>query len=190
MNIVTSQCKTTLLLNNAWQPINAITARAAFSHLLKGHITALDKNNNVFHSLERWNKEAELYEDQPVIRSAKGVWPIPTVIIVTSKFFRRPRKKKLTTLEMAKIYNFTCQYCLNKFSASDLTIDHINPRSKGGTDDHENRTLACKPCNTRKASKFPFFNIKNEPVSAPEIPAIMMNTSRIRKEWEYFIQSV
>lgn len=187
MNVVTSQCKTTLLLNNAWQPINAITARAAFTHLLKGHITALDKNNNVFHSLESWNRSAELHDDQPVLRSAKGVWPIPTVIIVTSKFFRRPKKKKLTLFEMAKVYNYTCQYCLNRFALPDLTIDHIYPKSKGGDDEHSNRTLACKPCNTRKGSKFPFFNIKNESVSAPEIPALMINAPKIRKEWKNFI---
>ena len=48
MNIVTSECKTTLLLNNAWQPINAVTARTAFAHLLSQNVTALDKNNNLF----------------------------------------------------------------------------------------------------------------------------------------------
>ena len=83
MNIVSADSKTTLLLNNAWQPVNTITARAAFTHLLKKHVTALDKNSNLFHTLETWNALAEFYEDQPVIRSVNAHWYIPTIIVVT-----------------------------------------------------------------------------------------------------------
>ena len=87
MNAVTANTKTTLLLNNAWQPITVVTARAAFSHLHKRRISALDKDGNVFHSLDTWNCLAEYYDDQPFLRSAHAGWPIPTVIVVNSKFF-------------------------------------------------------------------------------------------------------
>ena len=33
-----------------------------------------------------------------------------------------------------------------------LEIDHIHPRSKGGSDCVSNLTLACRPCNRRKAN--------------------------------------
>jgi 5-methylcytosine-specific restriction endonuclease McrA len=187
MNIVTSECKTTLLLNNAWQPINAVTARTAFAHLLSQNVTALDKNNNLFDSIDRWNKYAEFYEDQPALRSSKHSWPIPTIIIINNKFFKKPKKKKLSLAELGKVYSCVCQYCLKKFKIADLTIDHIKPKSKGGTDDHENRTLACLNCNQKKGNHSPFFNIKNKPVSAPEIPIIIMNIDKIRKEWKSFI---
>jgi 5-methylcytosine-specific restriction endonuclease McrA len=187
MKVVTSQCKTTLLLNNAWQPINAITARAAFIHLMKGRIAALDKNNNIFHSMERWNGEAELFEDQPVLRSARGVWPIPTVIVVTHKFFRRPKKKRLSLYEMAKMYNYVCQYCLNKFNLKDLTIDHITPKSKGGGNDHDNLILSCFSCNTKKSSHTPWYNIKGELPKPLPMSNLTLNTHNIRKEWEFYL---
>jgi len=187
MNVVDSNTKTTLLLNKAWQPITAITAKAAFSHLLSQNVTALDKNNNLFDSLEKWNDYAEFHEDQPILRSAKRSWPIPTIIIVTSKFFKRPKKKKLSLMDLSKIHNSTCQYCLKRFKISDLTIDHIKPKSKGGSDEHENRALACISCNQRKSDHSPFFNIKNEIVKAPEIPSLLLQVSKIRKEWESFI---
>ncbi len=41
-----------------------------------------------------------------------------------------------------------CAYCDAEHTA--LTIDHIHPRSKGGSDRVSNLTLACFPCNQRK----------------------------------------
>lgn len=44
----------------------------------------------------------------------------------------------------------TCQYCGAK---ENLTLDHIIPSSRGGTNDWDNLTTSCKPCNLRKGSK-------------------------------------
>jgi hypothetical protein len=190
MNAVAPNTKTTLLLNNAWMPITTISARAAFSHLWKKRITALDKNSNTFHTIDTWNQLGEFYEDQPYMRSASGAWPIPTVIIVTSKFFRKPKKKKLTLFELAKVCNYTCQYCFEKFPLKNLTLDHVNPKSKGGSNDHDNLVLACRSCNLQKGSIYPFFNKDGEIPKAPIIPAIMLNTPTIRTEWLPFVRNV
>ena len=44
-----------------------------------------------------------------------------------------------------------CQYCGT--TNSPLTIDHIIPRVKGGSDTWENFVTACKPCNQKKGNK-------------------------------------
>lgn len=36
-----------------------------------------------------------------------------------------------------------------------VTVDHVIPRSRGGTDDWENLRLACLTCNARKGAKLP-----------------------------------
>jgi len=43
-----------------------------------------------------------------------------------------------------------CQYC---GSTRKLTIDHIMPKSKGGTDDWDNLVVACSSCNIKKSNK-------------------------------------
>jgi 5-methylcytosine-specific restriction endonuclease McrA len=190
MNIVSPDSKTTLLLNNAWQPINTITARAAFTHLIKNNVVSLDQDSQLFHSFDTWNTLASFYEDQPCLRSAKSLWRIPTIMVVSTKFFSRPKKKKLSLVELARLHDNVCQYCLNRYPVSDLTIDHVHPRSKGGTDDHSNRVLACRPCNSRKGSKTPWFNVNGEVPAAPLIPAIsslILNKNKIRKEWQSFL---
>jgi 5-methylcytosine-specific restriction endonuclease McrA len=190
MKAVTPNEKTTLLLNNAWMPITTVSARAAFFHLWKKRVTALDKNSNTFHGIETWNALAEFHEDQPYMRSASGAWPIPTVIVVTSKFFRRPKKKRLSLYELAKLCDFKCQYCFEKLSIKELTLDHVYPKSKGGGDHHENLVLACRCCNRAKGSIFPFYDKNGEIPSPPIIPALLLNTSVIRSEWVPFIRNI
>ena len=188
MNLITANTKTTLLLNTAWQPITAITARAAFSHLLKKRISALDKHGNIFHSLDTWNTLGDFYEDQPYLPSVRVNFPIPTIIVVTSKFFRKPKKKKLTLFDLAKVCEYRCQYCFEKFSIKSLTIDHVNPKSLGGSDDHANRVLCCRQCNSAKGAEYPWLNKHGEIPEAPQIPEFMFNVPKIRKEWKDFLK--
>ena len=48
--------------------------------------------------------------------------------------------------------NYTCQYCGKK---SELTIDHIIPRSRGGKDEWDNVAVACLRCNVSKGARTP-----------------------------------
>lgn len=50
---------------------------------------------------------------------------------------------------------YTCQYCGKKFRASDLTLDHVYPKSRFGPDIWENIVACCKECNQFKADKTP-----------------------------------
>lgn len=189
MNSVKAHAKTTLLLNNAWQPITVVTARASFSHLLKKRVTALDKNMVPYHSLASWNELAEYHDDQPFLPSPNAIWPIPTVIIVTSKFFRRPKKAKLSLYELAKICEFKCQYCFEKFALKDLSIDHVQPKSKGGEDIHDNRVLSCVDCNRKKGSLTPFFDKNGKIPRPPSIPQFLLDVPEIRPEWMPLLKS-
>ena len=44
-----------------------------------------------------------------------------------------------------------CAYCGEEFSETELTRDHIVPRSQGGRDTWENCVTACRECNLDKA---------------------------------------
>jgi HNH endonuclease len=48
--------------------------------------------------------------------------------------------------------NYLCEYCHSpeRLSANRFTIDHIIPRSLGGSDDISNLALACRRCNERR----------------------------------------
>lgn len=49
----------------------------------------------------------------------------------------------------------TCQYCGKKLLSSEITMDHILPRSRGGKLTWENIVLACSRCNLKKGNRTP-----------------------------------
>lgn len=56
---------------------------------------------------------------------------------------------------VTKRANDCCEYCRTqaRFSADSLTLDHIHPRSLGGTNEAENLALSCFGCNQHKADR-------------------------------------
>ena len=43
-----------------------------------------------------------------------------------------------------------------------LEVDHINPRSQGGTDAYDNLTLLCPPCNKAKRDRLTLIGLQGE----------------------------
>ena len=48
---------------------------------------------------------------------------------------------------------FRCVYCGEQFSVEELTLDHVQPRVRGGDRSEGNLVTACKACNTRKGHR-------------------------------------
>lgn len=46
----------------------------------------------------------------------------------------------------------TCVYCGERFPHEQLTLDHVEPRMRGGDHSPGNLVAACRPCNERKGS--------------------------------------
>ena len=45
---------------------------------------------------------------------------------------------------------FRCVYCGEQFPAEELTLDHVQPRVRGGDRSEGNLVTACRACNTLK----------------------------------------
>jgi len=126
-----------LVLNATFEPLNTVSMPRAVSLLLA--------------------EKAEIVEAaEAFLRSQHTMLPMPLVIRLVT-YVRIPRMLPLgvTRRGVLKRDNFTCQYCGRTQSSSDLTLDHVLPRSRGGKNTWENVVAACKPCNHRKGNRTP-----------------------------------
>jgi len=124
-----------LVLNATYEPINVCTVRRAVVLLLKEKAEIIER--------AEWQ-----------LRSAAATMARPVVIRLVS-YVRIPRdthRRKITRRAVFARDDWTCQYC---GSRSNLTVDHVVPRSKGGPSSWENIVASCAPCNRRKGSALP-----------------------------------
>jgi 5-methylcytosine-specific restriction endonuclease McrA len=124
-----------LVLNATFEPINVCTVRRAVVLLLKEKAEVIEQGD--------WE-----------LRSATRNVTRPVVIRLVS-YVRVPRdthRRKITRRAVFARDDWTCQYC---GARSNLTVDHVIPRSKGGASSWENIVASCAPCNLRKGSALP-----------------------------------
>lgn len=99
-------------------------------------------------------EKAEMLHDDPdrVIRSVNEKFAYPSVIRLRHYIHLPYQRIVLTRRNLMKRDRYTCQYCSKK---TDLTIDHVLPRSRGGKDSWENLVTACNKCNVQKGNRTP-----------------------------------
>ena len=117
-----------------------------------------------------FNGRAEVVEHHSdvKIRSPQKDYLLPKVMRLFSKIgeFNRVKFNRDNVLIRD---GYICQYCGDKFRASDLTMDHVYPKSKGGPTSWENIVACCKKCNCLKADHLPK-DIKMFPLKKPQQP--------------------
>lgn len=129
----------TLVLNADGQPISmlppsTINWKEAITYLW------LDKVNVL-----------EWYDDW-IVSSANWETRVPAVIML-KEMYRRKRNPRFSRYNLHLRDMFTCQYCLTQLPQSKLTLDHVQPISKGGKTTWTNIVSACNPCNSRKGNR-------------------------------------
>lgn len=89
-----------------------------------------------------------------VIRSPGFEMRLPSVIALR-EYIPQDRTPPFTRFNVFLRDRFTCQYCGGRFSANELTFDHLVPRSRGGRTCWTNIVTACAGCNVRKGNRLP-----------------------------------
>lgn len=122
-----------LVLNASYEPINICAARRALVLVLKGVAITEEENGHYLHS-------------------ARLTMRLPSVIRLL-EYRRIPHQTRALSRKNILLRDRnTCQYCGVVLSSSDLTLDHVIPRSRGGVSTWENLVACCHPCNHRKGN--------------------------------------
>lgn len=134
--------------------------------------------------------KAELVIDREdkAIRTIRKSFPWPSVIRLNN-FIHVPYKKIiLTRKNILKRDGHRCAYCGR--GDVTLTLDHIIPRSRGGTDSWENLVAACTNCNNKKGDRTPEeanLQLRVKPYTPNHIMFIKNSAGRLDKNWKPFL---
>jgi len=127
-------------------------------------------------------------KDGRVIRSPRQVFPHPSVIRI-SRYVRVPyRMIDLSRKNLQRRDNFCCQYCGKKTHT--LTIDHVIPKSRGGSDTWDNLVTACVKCNNKKGNRTPEearMPLKKIPRKPNHIMFLKQHMGTMEKSWRPFL---
>ena len=113
-----------LVLNATFEPINVTAVRRAMMLLLKGVAQAEEINHHEVHSTSRAMK-------------------VPSVIRLLAYRHIPQQTRALSRKNILLRDRNTCQFCGRIFPASELTLDHVVPRSRGGRSSWENLVACC-----------------------------------------------
>jgi len=151
-----------LVLNRIYMVVHVVGARRAFGLLVNEVAEVIHDEDGAFanYGFDAWREMSELRADlkQPSddwIKSVNFEIQVPRVIRLLH-YDRLPRR----TIRLSRHAIFArdghrCQYCGRRFAPGQLSLDHVIPRSLGGTSTWENMVCACSRCNVRKGGKTP-----------------------------------
>lgn len=120
-----------LVLNASYEPLCVVSSRRALLLTL--------------------NRKAEtIHESGETFRSEHRAWSAPSVVRLLY-YVKVPYRAGIAVNRRAVFLRDggICQYC----NAAAESIDHVVPRSRGGTNTWDNVVAACRPCNSKKRDR-------------------------------------
>jgi 5-methylcytosine-specific restriction endonuclease McrA len=122
----------TLVLNAGYEPLGVVSFRRALMLVLNQKATVLEQSQEL------------------LLRSANGAFELPSVILL-SRYVRVPNSRAIPVSRRGVLRRDQnrCAYC----SKPANTIDHVQPKSRGGKDTWENLVACCLRCNNKKGDK-------------------------------------
>jgi 5-methylcytosine-specific restriction endonuclease McrA len=137
-----------LVLNRVYQPVHVTSVRRAISLLYQGVARALDEQFQLF-DFESWAALAAAAHQDAIQTPSRRI-RVPRVIVLVA-YAHLPRSRvRFSRFNVYARDDSTCQYCGRRLPRSDLNLDHVVPRSRGGTTSWENVVCSCVACNLRK----------------------------------------
>ena len=158
-----------LLLNASYEALCVVSSRRALVLVLDGKAEILHDTGRRFHSPRR-------------------SFPEPSVIRL-QHFVKVPYQTRMALNRRAVFARdgYRCQYC----GAAAENIDHVVPRSRGGTHTWDNVVAACRPCNTAKEDHL----LHESGLSLPRMPSQpreriwLLAGGAVRSEWTPYLSS-
>jgi 5-methylcytosine-specific restriction endonuclease McrA len=190
-----------LVLNKLFMAVHVISVRRAFCLLFKevAEVVSLEDGQFATYNFATWREVSEYraqyyrQEDDDWVRTVSTEIQAPRVIRLTS-YDRMPRQTvKFNRRNIFARDNNQCQYCGKRFPTSELSLDHVSPRSQGGIASWENIVCACVSCNVKKGGRTPkeaHMHLIRKPEKPKRSPMLNLKLTHSKyQSWRTFLDS-
>ncbi len=186
-----------LILNRNFFAVAVTDWQRALSLVYLGRAAVVDLEYRSY-DFNDWVDLSQTIRESPSGFIHTPTFKIAIPEVVALKFFERvPRfEVPFTRRNIYHHYGYRCCYCGKRFPTSELNLDHILPRSRGGGTDWTNTVTSCIPCNRRKGDRIPaeagMRLIVRPSRPSPRAGAALMLRSPvpIRRSWQRFIDNL
>lgn len=182
-----------LVLNRYFVPVTITSVKRAFVMMYSGVAKAVGTDYETF-DFESWSQISAMKYDEDVVKTVSAAFRTPRVIVLVRYEGLIRKEAKFNRLNIFRRDSGACQYCRKKFSRSELTIDHVVPRSQGGKSVWDNVVCCCVDCNRKKGGRTPEqarMKLKAKPRKPVWDPFSNVYIKAVRyKEWEPFLNFV
>ncbi|MFO0663779.1 MAG: HNH endonuclease [Polyangiaceae bacterium] len=182
-----------LVLNRHYAPVRVATVQRAVVLMYAGVALALDEHGNTC-DWDTW-RELPVRSGDDVIPLVRGGLRVPRVVYL-QRYDKLPKQPiRLSRKNIMARDGFQCQYCAKRpLLRSDLNIDHVLPKCRGGAGTWENLVTSCKPCNVRKGRMTPAeanMHLLRKPFRPrwSFVAQILLSERQPFKEWEPFVKT-
>ena len=189
-----------LVLNRHYAAVRVVSVKRAMVMLFKqaAEIVALEDTQYLSYDFDSW-RELSAYrsryerDQHEWIRCVKFDIAVPRIVRLMS-YDRLPRQGvKFNRRNIFARDRNRCQYCGRKFSTSELSLDHVVPRSQGGEASWTNIVCCCVKCNVRKGGCTPTVArmvLIAEPVKPKHSPVVTLRlNSEKYASWKQFLDT-
>lgn len=187
-----------LVLNRLYMAVHVIGVRRAFNLLCKevAEVVTFEDGYYQSYDFQSWREVSEARArfkepDDDFIRTVQFEIQVPRVIRLLG-YDRLPRQRvKFNRRNLFARDSNRCQYCGKRFPTSELSLDHVVPRSRNGGSSWENIVCACLKCNVRKGGRTPReagMTLIREPIEPKTSPVLELKLShRKYNSWKTFL---
>jgi 5-methylcytosine-specific restriction endonuclease McrA len=190
-----------LVLNKLFMAVHIISVRRAFCLLCKeqAEVVNLEDGQYATYDFATWRELSEYRAkhfreaDDDWVRTSNSEIQVPRVIRLL-EYEKIPKQTvKFNRRNIFARDNNQCQYCGKKHSTSELSLDHVIPRSQGGQTTWENIVCACLECNVRKGGRTPkqaHMTLVKKPEKPRRSPLLNLKlTHRKYQSWKTFLET-
>lgn len=189
-----------LVLNKHYAAVRVVSARRALTLLFKeiAEIVSVENSEYTSYDFQSWRVLSELRsryqrDHHEWVRCVKFELAVPRIIrlLFYDRLPKQPVKFNRRNI-FARDRN-RCQYCGKKFPTTELSLDHIVPRSRGGEANWTNIVCCCVKCNVRKGGRLPEeagVKLIVEPVKPKRSPIVTLRLSSEKyASWKQFLDT-